>query len=78
MWYDRQTRWSSPVQGCVTWDENPSLGSSMPAPRQYKPWVPPRRLTTYLMERVAKDKKRLQELKMDNGFERIKIKNIAP
>ena len=24
MWYDRQTRWSSPVQGCVTWDENPS------------------------------------------------------
>ena len=47
--------------------------SIMPAPR-----VPPHRRTTSLMERVAKDKKSLRELKMDDGFLRIQIKNIAP
>ena len=50
----------------------------MPAPRQYEQWVPPHHWTTYLMERMAKDKEGMWGLEVDDGFERIKIKNIAP
>ncbi|KAL7548094.1 hypothetical protein ACHAWF_011381 [Thalassiosira exigua] len=48
----------------------PDRGNSAPQP--YEAWVPPHRRTQSSAERVAEDKKRLRDLKVEDDFEKLK------